>query len=325
MRVAKSLGVHVNGSRLGLDPFETETRRRLWWHLTALDATAPENHGFNSTSVDNDHTLFLPNNIDDVDMSLETLQTPIGKGQWTEMSFSILNMDLCRRLRHTVTATTKDDNDTKSNLIDKVERIIRQKWLDSGDLMLPTCRAADALLKISILKAHFIFTLQAWLSNTPNTESKYSQIHKSTLTTAMKLLEDGYLLQSGKLLPDFAWFFQQQPQLYALFLVLRTLGAFPDHAEADSPWLAVDNYFTCLTELEEANELKGRTSCFWAVLGPLYEKVKKSHFQSRGVEPEGVNMGKTGIQINVDPSLPLSTAEPNDSMPLRTQLALEQQ
>lgn len=126
------------------------------------------------------------------------------------------------------------------------------------------------------MKAHFILALQTWLSTTASAETKYYHLPQSTFTTAITLLEDGYLLQSGKLFENFAWFYQQHPQLYALFLVLRTLHASPGRAEADRAWVAVDNYFTCLTEFEEASEMKGRTSCIWAVLGPLRDRAGES-------------------------------------------------
>ncbi|THC90190.1 hypothetical protein EYZ11_010348 [Aspergillus tanneri] len=281
MRIAESLGVHEDGARLGLDPFEAEMRCRLWWHLTALDATAPENHGFNSTIVDRDHTFRLPTNIDDADLSPQMKKRPVGKEEWTEMSFAIVNLDLCRSLRRAVAITRKNDAEISVDIIHDTERKINQQWLRFADITKPICRAADALLRVSILKAHFILMLQTWLSTTVTAECKYYHLPQSAFITAIELLENGYLLQSGSLCHDFAWFYQQHPQLYALFLVLRTLHASPGRVEADRAWTAVDNYFTCLTDFEKASEMKGRTSCVWSVLGPLRDRARKSHDQMR--------------------------------------------
>lgn len=279
MRVAESLGVHENGARLGLDPFESEMRYRLWWHLTALDATAPENHGVTSTTVERDHAFRLPMNINDVDLSPAMAERPIEKEQWTEMSFSIVNLDLCRRLKHAVGTTRAYDTETNIGRVKEIEHSINQKWLQFADATIPTCRAADNLVRISAQKAQFILMLQSWLSTTRSTGCKYHYLPHSVFITAIQLLEDGYLLQSGRLFPDWAWFYQQHPQLYALFLVLRTLDASPGWADADRAWSAVDNYFTCLTDFEEASEHRGRTSCVWTVLGPLRDKARKSYDQ----------------------------------------------
>ncbi|KAE8416580.1 hypothetical protein BDV36DRAFT_259909 [Aspergillus pseudocaelatus] len=334
MRIAESLGVHVNGIRLGLDPFETEMRRRLWWHITALDATAPESHGFNSTTVDRDHPYLLPANIDDVDISPQMKEPPTGKDTWTEISFSIMNLDLCRSLRRAVATTTKNDAGSQVDRIRETEGKVEQEWLRFSDMTNPVCRAADALLRISVLKAHFILTLQTWLSITKSTDCRYNHLPQSAFTTAIKLLEDGYLLQSGKLFESFAWYYQQHPQLYALFLVLRTLRASPGRAEADRAWVAVDNYFTCLTDFEEASEMKGRTSCVWTVLGPLRDKARESCDQmnrkARGLLSAEVSSTVSPTDLTqtgpFDESIPLlPTTDANTQLsPFRTsQLTLE--
>lgn len=274
IRIAESLGVHEDGFRLGLNPFESEMRRRIWWHLITLDATAPENHGFNSTVIDRDRAISLPINTDDVNLSPGITEPPPLSEQWTEMSFSIMNLELCRSLRRAVAASASKD--TKVDMIREIESHTYNKWLLLADMTKETCRAADALLRISVLKAHFLLALQTWLSTTVSTESKYCHLPQSSFTTAITLLENGYLLQSGKLFKNFAWFFRQHPQLYALFLLLRTLHASPGRPETERAWAAIDNYFPCLTEFEEASEMKGRTSCVWTVLGPLRERAGQS-------------------------------------------------
>ncbi|OTA99367.1 hypothetical protein M426DRAFT_27562 [Hypoxylon sp. CI-4A] len=37
IRLARKMGLHRDGTSLGLSPFETEMRRRLWWHLIHMD------------------------------------------------------------------------------------------------------------------------------------------------------------------------------------------------------------------------------------------------------------------------------------------------
>lgn len=275
-RIAESLGLHEDGARLRLSPFDIEMRRRLWWHLTALEATAPENHGFNTSFIAGDQQFPLPSNINDEDIRPRMTERATKNEMWTETSFSIMNLDLCRRLRSAVATNSPGGFNVQMNMIEETEQVMSQQLLRFADMEKLICRAADALLRISILKAQFILKLQRWLSTGVGSGSQYSDLPQSIFTTAIKLLEDGYLLQSGNLFPNFAWFYQQHPQLYALFLVLRTLHASPVRAESDRAWLAVDNYFTCLADFEEAAEMKGRTSCVWAVLNPLRDKARES-------------------------------------------------
>lgn len=44
-RIAHGLGLHRDGTRFGLSPFETETRHRLWWSIYLLDLRASEYRG----------------------------------------------------------------------------------------------------------------------------------------------------------------------------------------------------------------------------------------------------------------------------------------
>ena len=294
IRIAESLGVHEDGSRLGLDPFETETRRRLWSHLTSLDDTAPENHGFYSTVHDRNYSVLLPTNIDDKDMSPDMTSAPSDKANWTEMSFSILNLDVSRQLMQAMVSNRRNPYETKEVAIHAIERQMKTKWLPLMDPEKPICHAADAWLRISILKSEFVLSLQQWLSNTKGTNSKYSDLPQALFITAIELLDYGHLLQSGELFESFSWFFQQHPQLYALFLVLRTLCASPMREESGRAWSAVEKYFACLTDFEAASEMKGRTSCVWAVLGPLRSRARESYTQAHGGESV-VDMSDPGV------------------------------
>lgn len=44
VRLAQSLGMHRDGSALGLSLFDAEMRRRLWWGICILDTPASEDH-----------------------------------------------------------------------------------------------------------------------------------------------------------------------------------------------------------------------------------------------------------------------------------------
>lgn len=76
IRLARRMGLHRDGTMLGLSPFQTEMRRRIWWHIVHMDCRTSY---FSSTKPSTD--LFLgdakfPLNVDDEDLSPEMTQLP---------------------------------------------------------------------------------------------------------------------------------------------------------------------------------------------------------------------------------------------------------
>lgn len=281
IRLAQTLGVHQYGTHLGLSPFETEIRCRLWWHLTTLDASAREGNGFNSSIIDKDHQAFrLPLNVDDARLHPQMTELPPAQEQWTDMTFPIASLEMSRGLRQAAAAATTQGREAEGTerAIREVEQAVWQRYLRHSDPARPVCRAADALAGISIAKARFVLALQSWLAQSkpyPRTAApRYHQLPQPVFVSAVEVLESGYVLQSGRFIEGFAWFYQQHPHLYAFFLVLHVLKDSPERPEAERAWVAVDDYFTCLADFMEAGEKKQKKSCLWGVLGRLCEKAR---------------------------------------------------
>ncbi|KAK3079905.1 hypothetical protein LTS18_003622 [Coniosporium uncinatum] len=83
IRVAQSFGLHRDGVRLGLSPFQCEIWRRLWWHLLSRDGRAGENYGLeNTNSLLLTSDVGLPINIDDADLRPKTQHLSSPKEGW---------------------------------------------------------------------------------------------------------------------------------------------------------------------------------------------------------------------------------------------------
>ncbi|KAH7632503.1 fungal-specific transcription factor domain-containing protein [Sordaria sp. MPI-SDFR-AT-0083] len=90
IRLARKLGLHVDGKRLGLPPFETEMRRRLWWQLVVLDAKCATTSGFKSAAVVRDFSTELPRNLEDADMHPDAKEDFVERDGPTEMIFCLM-------------------------------------------------------------------------------------------------------------------------------------------------------------------------------------------------------------------------------------------
>ena len=64
----EQLGLHRDGSVLGLSPIETEKRPGLWWQLQYLDIILAIKNGVTPVSFSVDWDTRLPLNIEDYDL-----------------------------------------------------------------------------------------------------------------------------------------------------------------------------------------------------------------------------------------------------------------
>ncbi|KAK7708642.1 hypothetical protein SLS64_006744 [Diaporthe eres] len=76
IRIAQKMGLHRDGELLGLKPFETEMRRRLWWQIIMLDSKYAILSGLSHTLLPRGWDTREPKNISDVDL-LPTATEPI--------------------------------------------------------------------------------------------------------------------------------------------------------------------------------------------------------------------------------------------------------
>ena len=140
MQQAQAQGLHRDPTNFNLNPFETEMRRRLWWHISLLDARAAEDHGADPNFHEHLYDTRLPLNVNDDDLWPEMTEAPQEHKGATEMTFCLLRFELSniqRKLR--VMASVENDEDRKrtirekENLIDITHRHMEEKYFSHCD------------------------------------------------------------------------------------------------------------------------------------------------------------------------------------------------
>ncbi|KAG8721982.1 hypothetical protein FRC08_008078 [Ceratobasidium sp. 394] len=104
VRTAHALGLHRDGAKLGLDPFQSEYRRRIWSYLYHADRTHALLLG-RPHSIQDDYTDTLPPlNIEDAELLLAPTAPlrPHPLSQPTHMTFVILRHQLAKIIGHIV-------------------------------------------------------------------------------------------------------------------------------------------------------------------------------------------------------------------------------
>lgn len=96
MRIAQKMGYHRDGSQLNLTPFETEMRRRIWWHIIMLDAKCAMISGLNQTWMAGVWDTKKPLNLNDADLYPGSTEAVVERDGPTEMAFVMVIMEIFR-------------------------------------------------------------------------------------------------------------------------------------------------------------------------------------------------------------------------------------
>ncbi|KAI1102407.1 fungal-specific transcription factor domain-containing protein [Jackrogersella minutella] len=89
VRIAQKMGLHRDGEFLGLSPFETEMRRRLWWRILLLDAMYALMSGLGHSLLPRSWDTKPPLNINDSDL-YPTMTSIQPKDSPTDMIFCLI-------------------------------------------------------------------------------------------------------------------------------------------------------------------------------------------------------------------------------------------
>ncbi|KAL0933592.1 fungal specific transcription factor domain-containing protein [Colletotrichum truncatum] len=90
VRIAQKMGLHRDGELLGLPPFETEMRRRIWWQIFMLDSKFSMISGLSQSLLPRPSDCQLPKNLNDADLHMGATERYQDREGPTEMVIPLL-------------------------------------------------------------------------------------------------------------------------------------------------------------------------------------------------------------------------------------------
>ncbi|EXJ79034.1 hypothetical protein A1O3_08535 [Capronia epimyces CBS 606.96] len=309
IRIAESLGLHRDGERLGLSPFQSELRRRLWWQLLSRDGRAGEDYGLEDTKgllLTSD--VKLPLNIDDGDLRPEMKELPAAKQGWTSMTFSLINIDLVRTMQ-TLTAiassstpSSPPSEDERAQITKETRTRIEERLVHCNPVI-PQQRLTLYCSLFLIRKLDFV-TRQQWLLLRHPGGSREHFATEENLIEALEVLEPR-LDNEDELLMQFAWAKKAYPQYHVTMYVLWHLCVKPEGPSVDRAWQAVEVLFS--GELwDEITSGFGSKSAVLAALRAkavsLREKIQARNLGWEASNGNGNGNGDMGLHTGKGPS-----------------------
>jgi len=232
VRIGQRLGLHRDGTSLGLSIFESEMRRRLWWQIVILDSRSAALSGSGASVMAHLWDTKPHLNINDSDLSPNMREPPLEHTGLTEMTFCMLRLEIGRFMQHSDSSGTFDGEKHSSSsiamllverdkTIDELERVLQRKFLRFCDPMIPLHVLVAGVARCAICKfrliAHHPRQYSEGLKTMPQREKDM------LFFNCLKMVEEANIIHSNKSTQRFLWHVKVYFQLEALAYTLSAL------------------------------------------------------------------------------------------------------
>ncbi|KAJ5301511.1 hypothetical protein PENANT_c002G10541 [Penicillium antarcticum] len=282
-RLAQGSGLHRDGSKLGLSPFETEMRRRLWWYIYLLDAQSSEAQAIGRLIYEGTYDTKLPLNVNDDDIFPEAMEPFTERTGFTEMTFCLIRCEinirsrqLCGNTKPSLTPRRPGIEETENNL-NEINSFMEKTHLQFCDLNVPIQCTAATITRIALARSWLIahFTL---ITNGELSTDRWQQRRETLFQTAIDVLEFTHLLETSTETADWIWLFKMYRQWHALVFILSEICVRPASTIADRAWLIANLTFQ---HWQQDGPPKGWV--LWKPLSRLFERATSKRTEQQGV------------------------------------------
>jgi hypothetical protein len=219
-RLAEGMGLHCDGIYLGLPPFDTEIRRRLWWQIKMLDSKFAElaGHARIKNVTEDSQMTYMPSNVNDNQIYPGMSLFPVETEGFTDMCFCCLMSEFIRfwtrhaarrRAEHGEDATLWDNYGSKSDIaemdraVDELKQVLDKNYVRNCDPTRPVQLITLIMARTAPNHMHFIaHHPRRWGrdEDIPDSERQY------VWDLAIKQLETEVMIKSNRQFDRFAWY-----------------------------------------------------------------------------------------------------------------------
>ncbi|KIX08632.1 uncharacterized protein Z518_03289 [Rhinocladiella mackenziei CBS 650.93] len=233
IRIGEGMGLHRDGTFLGLPPFETEIRRRTWWEMKMLDQRTAYVSGssiFDDVDMQG-RTPKRPANINDDELFPGMPSPPRESNKVTDMFFCAMRSEFksfwinyAARKRQQGKSDdlwdnyeSRDEMKEKDTAIDELEQVLESKYVRY-------CDPSQPIQLMAMLFARFSISSMRFMVHHPRRWKHVQKISSSerqyVWDLSVKLLEQYNMPRTSPQLKLFSWqvafYFQWQAFIHVL-------------------------------------------------------------------------------------------------------------
>lgn len=222
VRIAQRMGLHRDGEELGLNPFDVQMRRRVFWQLLPLDGLSGHLSGTGIAIAADTWDTKQPLNINDKDIWPGMEIRPIAKKGATDMIFCLARTEIGRfhqKLRPALGNWAKlwEAKETPAifEALQELENTMEEEYIRYCDISNPVHCLTIAMARAAINSARLRIKLPKARADEASLEEK-----KELWTLARQVLLSSIAVHQNQAMLRFHWhmkqFFQWDPLIWII-------------------------------------------------------------------------------------------------------------
>ncbi|KIX04547.1 uncharacterized protein Z518_05417 [Rhinocladiella mackenziei CBS 650.93] len=251
IHLAQAIGIHRDGTNFGLNPFDTEMRRRLWWQLSLLDNRSAEDHGTDPTFTEQFYDTKLPMNLNDEDLSPGMKECPPERQGATEMTFCLIRFEISifsRRFNFTAPGgdscpSQRLSYEDKERLIDECHRKLEEKYLRHCDMSNPIYWVAATVARLILAKIWLMVHHPRSFNSTGEGTPLPPETRDRVFITSVEVIEFSHLLEKNENTAKWGWLFRTYMQWQSVAFALSEICNRPPGPDVDRAWRAIESVY----------------------------------------------------------------------------------
>lgn len=273
IRNARAMGLHRDGTNFGLTPYETEMRRRIWWHICVLDLRSSEDHGYEPEIHDWSYDTKFPSNLNDADITPTQQEAPAERTGSSDMTFCLLRCEMTIAVRklHYHDPLGKGPSLSamqKREMVQATEKLWHERYIDQCDITKPVDWVSATWAKMMLAKMWLAVSNPLLFQDGTRNAIPVSS-RRLAFDKAIVVLELANLLETSPRAARWQWLFLTHTQWHAVVFVLAYLCQRPKDELSDRAWKAIDNVYDRWSS--EGQEKRGM---LWKPVWRLLDKAR---------------------------------------------------
>lgn len=277
VRIGTGIGLHRDGTELGLSPFDTDMRRRLWWIIQMLDFFTSEDSGMDAMTSDETSDTKLPLNINDTDIELGSKEFPKERVGATDVTFVLVQHEILKVSRKICCRNSYPFGRMGQQLsIQEKEKLARELHNTLEEKYIKYCLDVSPLLWVCATLARLasaIMSVMPFLRSNKCPDDFPEEVRDRLFLASIEMMEYSRLLESGQSTKKWGWMFHTYIQWSAIVYLLRELCRRPGTPLLERAWRAVDSVFTSWDQAVKYSR-SAKNGKLWLPLKRLYAKAR---------------------------------------------------